>query len=91
MIYLWLYDLNPLVPSFIVCPILAILIGLLFTRFKRTVYIGLIISFFLPLLFIASNLNTLKANIDSWVLYGMVYALITFAVYKLTISLANKN
>ncbi|GIP24317.1 hypothetical protein J22TS3_45920 [Paenibacillus sp. J22TS3] len=88
MIYLWLSGLNPLIPTFIVSPLIAIVIGLLLARFGGKIYAGLGIALLLPLLFIASDLTTLKANLDAWALYGIVYAVLTYVVYKLTVSLS---
>lgn len=82
----WLFPgLNPLLPSFLICPILAILIGACSARFRGIIYLGLIIVLLLPLIFIATDFQTLKVNVDAWVIYGMVYALITFGVYRLAL------
>ncbi|WP_334077609.1 hypothetical protein [Paenibacillus sanfengchensis] len=86
MIY-WLFPgLNPLLPSLLFCPILAILIGACSARFHGKVYWGLVIALLLPLIFIAADLKTLKVNIDAWMIYGIVYAMITFGVYRLTLT-----
>jgi len=82
VIYWFANDLNPLIPVFIICPIIAILIGTIFFYGKFNIFLGMCISFLLPLLFIASNASTLKANIGAWVLYGIGYSVTTFLVYK---------
>lgn len=86
MIY-WLFPrLNPLLPTLLLCPILAILIGVCFASFKGKIYLGLILAFLLPLIFIATNLETIAVNIDAWILYGFIYAIITFVAYKMAFS-----
>lgn len=46
-------------------------------------YWGLLIALLLPLLFIATDLATIKVNLGAWAWYGIVYALLTYGVYKL--------
>lgn len=82
----WLFPgLNPLLPSVLICPILAILIGACSARFRGVIYLGLIIALLLPLIFIAADLQTIKVNMDAWIIYGIVYALITFGGYRLAL------
>ncbi|AJE50311.1 hypothetical protein ACFQ5D_23345 [Paenibacillus farraposensis] len=91
MIY-WLFPkLNPLLPTFLLCPILAILIGVCFAYFKGNIYLGLILALLLPLIFIATNLETIAVNIDAWILYGFIYAIITFVAYKMAFSQLGKS
>lgn len=84
MLYLIFDKLNPLVPVFIVCPLLSIMIALLCRWLRIKVIFGVFIAFLLPLLFIFNNLTTLKGNIDAWAIYGVIYALITFGIFKAT-------
>lgn len=82
MIY-WFYSgLNPMIPVFIICPIIVILIGTMAHFGKLNLVLGMCISFFLPLLFIAVNAATFKANIGAWIIYGIGYSIITLIVYK---------
>ncbi len=90
MIY-WLFpELNPLLPIFVFCPILSTLIGTGYAVFKRKVYMGMFVAFLLPLLYILTDLASLKVNLDAWLMYGIIYVLITFSVYKLVHSQLRK-
>lgn len=82
MLYLWFPNLNPLVPSFVICPLMAVLIGLLCARFRVNIFAGAFATLLLPLLFIANNRKTLLGNGDAWLLYGIIYALLAFIAFK---------
>lgn len=80
---LWFVDIeNPLILVLLVCPILSIINGFICARFKINWYVCMIISFCLPLLFIANDINTFKVNIDAWLMYGIIYVLISLVVLK---------
>lgn len=82
MLYLIFEKLSPFVPIFIICPLLSIMVALLCHWFRIKVMFGVCIALLLTLLFIANKISTLKANLDAWVLYGVIYALITYGVFK---------
>jgi hypothetical protein len=82
MIYLIFEKLNPLIPILIICPLIAIIIGISCALFRANIFFCICIAFLLPLLFIANNMSTFKANFGAWVLYGVIYGLITFTVFK---------
>lgn len=60
-----------------------IIIPIVLIQFRVKIYWGLLIALLLPLLFIATDLTTIKVNLGAWALYGIVYALLTYGVYKL--------
>lgn len=84
MVIYWLFpDLNPFLPSLLFCPMLAILIGVWFAFCTGNIYLPLSLALLLPLTFIATDWATVQANIDAWIVYGFIYAVITFVVYRM--------
>ncbi|MNO98862.1 hypothetical protein D3C76_906210 [compost metagenome] len=82
MLYLIFDQLNPLVPVLFICPLIAIVIGVIWALRRINVIWGICIAVMLPLLFTTQDMGTFKANLDAWALYGIIYSLITFAVIK---------
>ncbi|WP_091015917.1 MULTISPECIES: hypothetical protein [Paenibacillus] len=84
MIYWWLDQMNPLFAVLVLCPIIAVVLGVgsYFAKWFR-LWVALVISFMLPLLYIASDLSTLGSNIGAWFIYGAGYSLISWVVYRL--------
>ncbi|MDQ0722580.1 apolipoprotein N-acyltransferase [Paenibacillus sp. W4I10] len=76
--------MNPLFAVLVLCPIIAVVLGIcsFFVKWFR-LWGALIISFMLPLLYIASNLSTWRGNLDAWFIYGAGYILLTWIVYRL--------
>ncbi|CAM3504910.1 hypothetical protein SABR111722_13350 [Saccharibacillus brassicae] len=90
MLYWAFPDLNPLLPTFLIGPLLAILLGAVCRRIGLNAVWPISLSLLLPVLFIFTNLETLKANIDAWLVYGIVYAILSVGAYKLSKS-SRKN
>ncbi len=84
MIYLFFNQLNPLVPTLLICPLIAIIIGVICSFFHSRVLLAIGIALVLPLLFIATSIATFKSNLDAWAMYGIMYALITYASFRIT-------
>lgn len=84
MIYWWFDHMNPLFAVLVLCPIIAVVLGVssYFAKWFR-LWVALIISFMLPLLYIASDLSTLGSNIGAWFIYGAAYSLITWIIHRL--------
>ncbi|MCW3795344.1 hypothetical protein OM416_27430 [Paenibacillus sp. LS1] len=84
MIYWWFDHMNPLFAVLILCPIIAVVLGIgsYFAKWIR-LWGTLILSFMLPLLYIASDLSTLGSNIGAWFIYGAAYSVLTWIVYRL--------
>ncbi|MBR2564850.1 MAG: hypothetical protein IKE29_09520 [Paenibacillus sp.] len=84
MLY-WLFEnVNPIFVVFVLCPFIALLLGICWYATKylsRAIALG--ISFLLPLLYIGSNWGTFIANLDALFMYGVVYSLITWGTYRL--------
>lgn len=88
MLYWWFEGMNPLFVGFVLCPILAVILGVCWYASKwcsRTIALG--VSLLLPLLYITSDWGTFTANLDAWLLYGIGYSLITWATYRLLCTL----
>jgi uncharacterized membrane protein len=84
MIYLVFHQLNPLVPTLLVCPLIAIILGIMCEILHLRVLPGVSVALLLPLLFITTNIATFKANLDTWAMYGIIYALMTYAAFRIT-------
>lgn len=84
MIY-WLFEnVNPIFVVFVLCPFIAIILGVCWYATKwcsRAIALG--VSFCLPLLYITSNWETFTANLDAFFMYGVGYSLITWGTYRL--------
>lgn len=83
MIY-WVFgDMNPLFAAFVMSPIIALMLGVVCFYSKRfKIIIGMSVSLILPLLFIASDWDTLWGNAGIGIVYGVGYSLITLLMYK---------
>ncbi|MDQ0494586.1 hypothetical protein [Paenibacillus sp. 1-18] len=84
MIYWFFHQLNPLVPTLLICPLIAIIIGIICSFLHFRILLGVGIAIVLPLLFITTNIDTFKSNLDAWAMYGIIYALITYASFRIT-------
>ncbi|AET58742.1 hypothetical protein HPL003_09905 [Paenibacillus terrae HPL-003] len=84
MIYLVFQQLNPLVPTLLICPLIAIIIGMMCAILHSRVTLALGAALLLPLLFITTNIATIKSNLDSWAMYGIIYALMTYGAFRIT-------
>ncbi|CAM4157735.1 hypothetical protein [Saccharibacillus endophyticus] len=73
-------DLNPLLMILVIAPILAVALVLIGKRLKLHAGWSVAASLFIPLLFIWTDWSTLKANVDSWVIYGAAYGAIAWVV-----------
>ncbi|WP_433582903.1 hypothetical protein [Paenibacillus amylolyticus] len=84
MIYWWFDHMNPLFAVLVLCPIIAVVLGVCsyFANWCRLLG-ALVISFMLPLLYIASDLSTMGSNIGAWFIYGAVYSLLSWIVHRL--------
>lgn len=84
MLY-WLFEgVNPIFVVFVLCPLIALILGVCWYATKwRSRAIALGVSFFLPLLYITSDWGTFTANLDALFMYGVVYSLITWGTYRL--------
>jgi hypothetical protein len=65
-------------------PLGSILIGYVCKKFKKNIYLGLIIPAILPLLFTAQSVAKLISYIDDWILYACFYIIIALITYRLT-------
>lgn len=84
MIY-WIFEhVNPFLLVLVICPFLAFAIGMACSLLKKGIVYGICAAFLLPLLFIASDAKTIKGNIDAWILYGLFYVCITYAIYNIS-------
>ncbi|GIO32479.1 MULTISPECIES: hypothetical protein [Paenibacillus] len=84
MLY-WLFErMDVFLPVFVICPLLAALIGVFCRLLRVHIAVGSGIALLLPLLFIANDLPTMMMNLDAWAMYGAIYGLIAFAVYKVS-------
>ncbi len=90
MLYWAFPGLNPLLPTFLLCPLLAIVFGMVCRYLRLNAVWPILLSLLLPVLFIFTTLQTLQSNIGTWLLYGIVYALLSFGAYKLS-NLAKKT
>ncbi|WP_342554350.1 hypothetical protein [Paenibacillus sp. FSL R7-0652] len=84
MVYWWFEEMNPLFIVFVLCPLIAVLIGVCWYTAawcSRTIALG--VSFLLPLLYITTDWMTFTANLGAWLMYGIMYGLITWAAYRL--------
>ena len=84
MILIIFERLNPLVLVLVICPLLAVFFGTAAVWLRKKWFWGAIPAFLLPLLFIASDFETLQANWAAWILYGLMYVLLASTAYKLT-------
>lgn len=84
MIYLVFHQLNPLVPTLLVCPLIAIITGIMCAILHSRILPGVGVALLLPLLFITTNIATFRANLDTWAMYGIIYALMTYAAFRIT-------
>ncbi|MCP1182315.1 hypothetical protein [Paenibacillus sp. 1781tsa1] len=84
MIYWWFDPMNPLFAVLVLCPVIAMVLGVCsyFAKGFR-LWGAMIISFMLPLLYIASDLSTWRGNLDAWFIYGAGYSLICWIVHRL--------
>ncbi|MEJ8306451.1 hypothetical protein [Saccharibacillus sacchari] len=73
-------DLNPLLMILVIAPLLAVVLALIGKRLKLHSGCSVVASLFIPLLFIWTDGSTLKANLDSWVIYGGAYGAIACVV-----------
>lgn len=55
MLYWFIPQLNPLLPTLVLCPLLAVAVGMLFARLQQKRHWAFMISFLLPLTFTAKN------------------------------------
>ncbi len=69
-------DLNPMLMILVIAPLLAVMLVLIGKRLKLHAGWSVLASLFIPLLFIWTDWSTLKANLDSWVIYGGAYGAI---------------
>lgn len=76
--YLLVENLDPFALVLVYMPICAFIIGMVSPFVFNKKYIGSLLSFFLPLLYTTTNWETFAANIDAWVLWGSLYALVAF-------------
>lgn len=83
MIYLFFSDLNPLAVCLLICPLISIIVGYFSARFHLNLLVPIVVAFLLPLLFITIDLATFKANLDAWLLYGILYVFISYVIYKM--------
>ncbi|WP_440116549.1 hypothetical protein [Paenibacillus sp. QZ-Y1] len=84
MLYWWFDDVNPLYAVFVLCPIIAVVLGACsYYREWLKVRVALGVSFMLPMLFIASDWSTLRENTDAWMIYGIGYGMVTWVVNRL--------
>jgi len=82
MLY-WLFErMNVLLPVFVICPLLAALIGVFCRLLRVHIVVGIGIALLLPLLFTASDLAAWTVNPGAWAMCGAIYGLIALAVYK---------
>ncbi len=84
MLYWWFEGLNPIFVVFVLCPLIAFVLGVCWYATKwcsRAVALGM--SLLLPLLYITSNWATFTANLGAWVMYGVGYSLVTWGTYRL--------
>jgi hypothetical protein len=83
--------MNPLFLVFVLCPMLAVIMGGCWYVLKVSKWytraIALGVSFLLPLLYITSDWATFTANLDAWLMYGLGYSLVTWATYRLLCTL----
>lgn len=84
MLYIWFKNLNPLLPTLVIGPLGSILIGYLCKKFKKNIYLGLIIPILLPLLFTAQSFAKMVSYFDDWLAYACFYILISLITYRLT-------
>lgn len=72
-------DVNPFLLAMGIMPAIAAILGLFIMAISKRIYVAPIISFFLPLLFITTSVKTFLANIDAWILWGVIYGLIAYS------------
>ncbi|MEK3914238.1 DUF2651 family protein [Paenibacillus sp. FSL H7-0331] len=77
MIYRFI-DVNPFQLVFVICPLISIILGIVFAIMQQNKVIAPIIACLLPLLFTTVDLSTFKANLEAWFLWGVIYALIAY-------------
>lgn len=84
MLYWWFEGLNPIFVSFVLCPLIALILGVCWYATKwcnRVIALG--VSLLLPLMYITSDWGTFTDNLDAWLMYGMGYSLVTWGTYRL--------
>ncbi|CAI6085177.1 hypothetical protein PAECIP112173_04548 [Paenibacillus sp. JJ-100] len=84
MLY-WLFErVNPIFVVFVLCPLIALILGVCWYATKwcsKAIALG--VSLLLPLLYIGSDWGTFIANLDAFFMYGVGYSLVTWGTYRL--------
>jgi len=73
MIYNWCNP-NPFVLVIVICPLISLLMGAFLALFRCRKWLAPALAFLLPLLYITSDLATFQANVDAWLMWGIMYA-----------------
>ncbi|MGG0821825.1 hypothetical protein ABE099_03030 [Paenibacillus turicensis] len=90
MIY-HLFFINQVLIALVICPIIALTIGFLMSKFNKSKKVAFVISFLLPLIYTTYDLPTFKANIGAWFLWGLMYVGFAFIGDKLATNLFSRN
>lgn len=77
MIYQFI-EVNPFSLVLEICPLLSLILGLAFAVMRMHRIVAPILAFLLPLLFTTVDWRTFEANLDAWILWGVIYALIAY-------------
>ncbi|AJQ26661.1 hypothetical protein [Pelosinus fermentans] len=88
MLYRYI-DMNPFLLTMGIMPAIAVFLGISAIVLKKK-YIAIVISFLLPLVFLTTNRETFIANLDAWLLWGVLYGAITYGTEKLLAYVRNK-
>lgn len=79
MIYNW-FNPNPFILVVVVCPLVSLLTGAVLALFRCRKWMAPALAFLLPLLYITSDLVTFWANVDAWLMWGIVYAVLAYGM-----------
>ncbi|MDQ0087171.1 hypothetical protein J2T12_000565 [Paenibacillus anaericanus] len=75
---------DPFQLVFIFCPIIAIILGIVFAQLRWKQVIAPLAGFLLPLLYITTDWNSFKVNLEAWFLWGILYAIIAYVAGWIT-------
>ncbi|UHA74415.1 hypothetical protein [Paenibacillus sp. 481] len=69
---------NPFVLVIILCPFVSVVFGFILALLRTKAWIAPAISFLLPLIYVTTDWKAFSANIDAWMFWGIIYALIAY-------------